>query len=183
MVFWSHSLGGETKWGISTICSNVAYKLNIQTKNLYCDRQVFICFTFCHQRTRWQTRDKYCIRHGRTKMDCSFVVSGAWYVSPSQISMDERRQRRKTHEVHKSANKRCPKCTELWQLIKAHAPNVAAINYAEGSIVCFAFFFFRSWKDLKTRWAVGAAGVLFFLPSLPPLLPWCHGCVWDLEHI
>lgn len=49
MLFWSHSLGG--------IYSNTAYKLRIQTKNLNCDGQVCTCFTFCHQSTRWQTRD------------------------------------------------------------------------------------------------------------------------------
>lgn len=36
-----------------------------------------------------------------------------------------------------SANKSWRTCTELWQLIKALAPNGAVINYAEGSIVRF----------------------------------------------
>lgn len=71
------------------------------------------------------------------KIDCSFVVPGTWYVSPSLISMVKTRQRWKTHMA-------------AWRREQAHtkdakhAPNsgssskhVAVRNYAEGSIVCF----------------------------------------------
>lgn len=97
MLFWSHSLGGKTKWGVFIVYSDVAYKLKTQAKNLNCHGQVCTCFTFLSLKNSQTNKREYCMRSDRTKIDCSFAVTGTWYVSPSLISMDERRQHRKTH--------------------------------------------------------------------------------------
>ena len=73
-------------------------------------------------RTRWQTRDNTVRDVMERKIDCSFVVPGTWYVSPSLISMDKTRQRRKTHMAawgSEQAHTKDAKHAELWQLIKA----------------------------------------------------------------
>lgn len=105
------------------------------------------------KKTHWHTRSNAIQRHDRIKIDCSLFVPGTWYVSPSLISLDERRQHRKnTYGCIKkwtSANKRCTTCTELWQLIKARAPNIAVINYAEGSIVCFCLLLLQIIERFK----------------------------------
>lgn len=136
---------------------------------------------------KWQTNEReYSIRSDRIEIDWSFVVPGTWYVSPSLISMDERRQHRKTHmdayRSEQAQTKRCTTCTELWQLIKAHAPNVAALNYAEGPIVHFCLLLLQIIDRFKDVVGGGSCGLLFLFCLL--YLPFST-CVmdWLLEHI
>lgn len=79
-----------------------------------------------------------------------------------------------------SANKRCTTCTELWQLIKAHALNVAVINYAEGSIVCFCRLRLQIIERFKDVVGGGSCRLsfFFFFVWLLYLLHLWHGCVW-----
>lgn len=78
-----------------------------------------------------------------------------------------------------SANKGCTTCTELWQLIKAHAPNVAVINYAEGSIVCFCLLLLLLLQIIERfKDVVGgeSCGAFIFFPAsstfFSPLVSW-----------
>lgn len=102
ILLWFHPLKGKPKKkkkGISSIYSDIADKSKTQTKKKIDAMDNFVHVSlFCPQRTRWQTRDNT-VRDvtGQKKIDCSFVVPGTWYVSPSLVSMDERRQHRKTH--------------------------------------------------------------------------------------
>lgn len=111
--------------GISGIYSNIVCKVKFQTKNLNCDGQVCACFTFCHQRTRWQTRDNTVQDVTGQKLT---VLCCSWdliCLPLTDINEWEEATQKNTYGCLKkwrSANKRCTTRTELWQLIKAHAP-------------------------------------------------------------
>lgn len=70
---------------------------------------------------------------------------------------------------------------------KAHAPNIAVINYAESSIVRFLPSTSSSSSDhrkiLRRGGRLELQAVIFFLPPLTPVLHLCHACVWLFEHI
>lgn len=54
------------------------------------------------------------------KIDCSFVVPGTWYVSPSLISMDKTRQHWKTHMAAWRMNRRTQKMQNMHRTLAAH---------------------------------------------------------------
>lgn len=82
-------------------------------------------------------------------------------------------------DAHKevTANKRGTSRTEPWQLIKGRARNVAVINYAEGSIVCFCLLLqiIGRFKDMVGGGSSRLFILLCLLPPVPshsPLLSW-----------
>lgn len=166
--------------------SNIAYKLKIQSKNLNSNRQVCTCFTFCHQRNSQTNTREYSIRSDRTKNWLVLCCSWDLICLPlTDINGWEEATQKNTYgcmEKWTSANKRCTTCRELWQLIKAHVPKVAVINYAEGSIVRFCLLLLLQIIERFKNVVGGRSCRLSFL-FLPPLLNLCHGCVWLLEHI
>lgn len=146
MLFW---LEKQKKGGISSIYRKKANRFPIDTKKSSAAMDMFTHISLLVSKRLCKIADntlkwerKLCKKWQDEKSTVPFDVTGTWYVSPSLMSMDEKRQRRKKHThiwTHKatwtSANKRWTTRTELWQLIKAHAPNIGVINYAEGSIV------------------------------------------------
>lgn len=175
-------LGGKTKRAISSIYRKTANRFSIQAKSsaamdMFIHVSLFVSKRLCKitDNTLKQERILY-----KKWQDQNWLFLWCYWdlicLPLTDVNGWEEATQKNTYGRIKqwtSANKRWTH-TELWQLIKAHAPHIGVINYAEGSIVhfCLLLQIIERFKDL-----VGDGSCRLSFPSassktLSPLVSW-----------